>query len=105
MSGGGVSAAVILAAPSGIAVDAAGHKLWLVYANTSTVSARVDGQSGSHDWSALDNSGYPLVNPQGIATDGGSLWIVDAGANRVDFYANAVTNPPPYGGIPATSSF
>ncbi|SIO63448.1 hypothetical protein SAMN05444166_7349, partial [Singulisphaera sp. GP187] len=64
--------------PRGIAVNAAGTTAWLVDGSNQEVD--VQGTDG-----ALLGSfrAFGLVNPQGIATNGTDLWIVDAGIHSV----------------------
>lgn len=73
-------------APRGIATTSAGTKLWVVdnnkkvfvYTNTGTLLG---------SWTAGSLASNAIV--EGIATDGTNIWIVDARADRVYYYANA----------------
>ncbi|MFN7626074.1 MAG: Calx-beta domain-containing protein, partial [Pirellula sp.] len=71
-------------APRGIATTSAGTKLWVVdnnkkvfvYTNTGTLLG---------SWTAGSLASNAIV--EGIATDGTNIWIVDARADRVYYYA------------------
>lgn len=76
------------AAPRGAAMTAAGDKVWVVDANRNVyVYNTSGGLLGS--WAAGTMASNATV--QGIATDGTNIWIVDARADRVFYYANAAS--------------
>ncbi|MCS6852595.1 MAG: hypothetical protein NZ700_15675 [Gemmataceae bacterium] len=67
--------------PRGIAADAAGTALWVIDANFTVYKYDTAGNLLGQ-WTA---SG--LNTPEGIATDGSNIWIVDRGTDRVYYYA------------------
>lgn len=71
-------------APRGAAADTAGSRLWVLDANKKVYVYTPGG--------ALLGSWRPALtgnSPQGIATDGTHIWIVEAGQDKVYRYANA----------------
>jgi hypothetical protein len=75
-------------APRGIATVAAGDKLWVVDAARRVyVYNNSGGLLGSWTAGTLANN----ATVEGIATDGTHIWIVDARADRVYYYANAAS--------------
>jgi subtilisin family serine protease len=87
------------AAPRGAAMTAAGDKVWVVDANRNVyVYNTSGGLLGS--WTAGTLASNATV--QGIATDGTHIWIVDARADRVFYYANAASR---LSGTQTASSF
>ena len=85
------------AAPRGVAANPAGDALWVVN-STKEVFAYDAGGTLRGSWRATD-----LRQPQGIATDGRHLWIVDDAQDTVFFYADAASRRSGKGN--ATSSF
>ena len=75
-------------APRGIATVTAGDKLWVVDASRRVfVYNNSGGLLGSWTAGSLANN----ATVEGIATDGINIWIVDARADRVFYYANAAS--------------
>ncbi|MFM7057108.1 MAG: hypothetical protein ACKO2P_09330, partial [Planctomycetota bacterium] len=75
-------------APRGIATVTAGDRLWVVDASrTVFVYNNSGGLLGS--WTAGSLATNATV--EGIATDGTNIWLVDARADRVFYYANAAS--------------
>jgi len=85
------------AAPRGVAATPAGDMLWVVNASKD-VFAYDAGGTALGAWRATD-----VRQPQGIATDGRHLWIVDDATDRLYFYADAADRRS--GKWTATSSF
>ena len=75
-------------APRGIATTAAGKRLWVIDNNQTVFVYTADGllegfwKAAGLPWNAL---------PEGIATDGTNIWIVDSRSDRVYFYAAAAS--------------
>ena len=74
--------------PRGIATTAAGQRLWVidtnqnVYVYTSTGVLEGSWRAAGMPWNAL---------PEGIATDGTNIWIVDNRSDRVFYYPAAAS--------------
>lgn len=84
-------------APRGAATTAAGDRVWVIDANKKVyVYDASGGLLGS--WTAGG-----LNTPEGIATNGTDVWVVDRGTDRVYRYANAASRLS--GSVSATSSF
>jgi hypothetical protein len=87
-------------APRGIATVAAGDRLWVVDAARRVFVYNNSGiLQGSWTAGTLANN----ATVEGIATDGTHIWIVDARADRVYYYANAASRLT--GSQTATASF
>jgi hypothetical protein len=87
-------------APRGIATVTAGDRLWVVDASRNVfVYNNSGGLLGS--WTAGSLATNATV--EGISTDGTHIWIVDARADRVYYYANAAARLS--GSQNATSNF
>jgi hypothetical protein len=72
--------------PRGAASTAAGDKVWIVDANRTVYVYDVGGGLlGS--WGAGSMNGR--ASPEGIATDGADVWIVDRGSDKVFRYTSA----------------
>ena len=75
-------------APRGIATTAAGQRLWVIDNNQTvfvyTAAGVLEGfwKAAGLPWNAL---------PEGIATDGTNIWILDNRSDRVYFYAAAAS--------------
>ena len=83
--------------PRGAAADATGTTVWVVnYTSIVSVYDNTGAQTGS--WQATG-----ISKPDGIATDGQHIWIVDRIADEVFFFADAAANTS--GSIAPTSSF
>jgi len=75
-------------APRGIATTAVGDKVWVVDSNRKVyVYNNSGGLLGS--WTAGTLATNATV--EGVATDGTNIWIVDARADRIYYYANAAS--------------
>jgi hypothetical protein len=75
-------------APRGIATVTAGDRLWVVDASRNVfVYNNSGGLLGSWTAGSLANN----ATIEGIATNGTHIWIVDARADRVYYYANAAS--------------
>ena len=72
-------------APRGAAADATGNNVWVIDNDDYIYTYDTDG-SLLRSWKA---SG--LSRPEGIASDGEDLWIVDRGNDRVHFFAGGAT--------------
>ncbi|MBX9580312.1 MAG: putative Ig domain-containing protein [Gemmataceae bacterium] len=77
------------AAPRGAAAKADGTRVWVADA-ASTVWAYDGAGAVVWGWRATA-SGAPLADPQGVATDGTDVWLVDAAAGRVYRYSGGAT--------------
>lgn len=84
--------------PRGVASNAVGDTLWTIDGTTHEVAVEAPDGARRGAWTASD-----LVRPEGIATDGTDLWIVDAGSGIVRHYAGAAARTS--GSIAATDSF
>lgn len=88
-------------APRGVATIADGSKSWVVDANRNVyVYDAAGGLLGSWTLGTVASN----AQLQGIATDGTHLWVVDARADRVYYYANAASRLAA-GTLGATNSF
>ena len=88
------------AAPRGVATTSTGDKVWVVDRNRNVYVYDTAGTLlGS--WTAGSLSTNAVV--EGIATDGAHIWIVDAKADRLFYYANAATRLS--GSLAATGSY
>ena len=76
-------------APRGITSDAAGSTLWLIDSDDHIYSYNPDGTQSAPAWKARG-----LGAPEGIATDGQSIWIVDRTKDKIFFFEDAAANPP-----------
>lgn len=83
----------------GVAADATGSRIWYVF---KTGWVAVDDSSGNRValWGAEG-----LSKPEGIATEGENLWIVDKGNDQVHFFAAAADIIGYGSSVNATSSF
>ena len=87
-------------APRGVASNAVGTRIWVVDANkTVYVYNTSGGLLGSWTAGTLAST----ATPQGIATNGNDVWIVDSKSDKVFKYAGAATRLS--GGQNAVSSF
>ncbi len=84
--------------PRGVTSNAAGDTLWTIDAVTHTVAVQSSDGRLSGTWTAGG-----VVNPQGIATDGTDIWIVDAASDTVSRFAGAAQFTS--GVAPSTDSF
>jgi len=85
------------AQPRGATSNAAGDRLWLLTDNAVHIYDQDDNAIG--DWND------PQWNdPQGIATDGNHIWVVDRAANAIYYYEHAAVHLNP-GVLTADSSF
>jgi hypothetical protein len=75
-------------APRGIATTAAADKVWVVDRNKTVY---VYNNSGSQLGSWVAGSMANNATVEGIATDGTNVWLVDARADRVFYYAGAAS--------------
>jgi subtilisin family serine protease len=75
-------------APRGIATTAAADKVWVVDRNKTVY---VYNNSGSLLGSWVAGSMANNATVEGIATDGTNVWLVDARADRVFYYAGAAS--------------
>jgi hypothetical protein len=76
------------AAPRGVASTIAGDKIWVIDANRKVFVYSASGALlGSWTASSLANN----ANPEGIATNGTDVWIVDSKSDRVLRYAGAAS--------------
>ena len=83
--------------PRGAASDASGERVWVIDNDDYVYVYDADGNAlGS--WKAKG-----LSSPEGIASDGTDIWIVDRGRDRVYRFAGAASRTS--GQISATSSF
>ena len=83
--------------PRGMATTGDGATVWSIDGAGNVSMFDTDGNSlGS--WLATD-----VVNPEGIATDGQDVWILDRGADRVRYYVGEATRD--HGDSTMTSSF
>ncbi|MCU0961709.1 MAG: PKD domain-containing protein, partial [Pirellulaceae bacterium] len=67
--------------PRGVASNRDGTRLWTV---SSDHTVHVFDAQGTHDGSWAPDQ---LSSPQGIATDGTDLWVVDRGDGRIHYFA------------------
>ena len=75
--------------PRGITTTGEGNPVWVVSEEGSPERVYVydtDGETLLGDWTAKG-----LTEPQGIATDGTDIWIVDSSTDRVQRYAGAAS--------------
>ncbi len=82
----------------GVTTWVAGNPIWAIDQDRRVYVYDTTGNSLLGSWKA--NS---VNNPEGIATNGQSIWIVDQSSRRVNFYQNAVSLR--IGTINPTSSF
>ena len=73
-------------APRGVAADATGTTLWVVDSDDHIYVYDTD-SSFLGAWKGLD-----LSRPEGIATDGQDIWVVDRSSDRVYRYNGAVSH-------------
>jgi protocatechuate 3,4-dioxygenase beta subunit len=90
--------------PRDIASNPAGDRVWVINNNSSDiVYVYNDAGASLGSWTARTAAGANLNTPEGIATNGTDVWIVDDGNNTVYRYNNrAITTT---GLINANSSF
>jgi hypothetical protein len=85
---GSTSLAAANAAPRGVASTVAADKTWVIDANRNVYVYDTSGVlQGS--WSA--GSMASNATPEGIATNGTDIWIVDSRSDKVFFYAGAAS--------------
>lgn len=92
--------------PRDVAGRAAGDRVWVVNnAPTGADAVCVYDSAGAllGSWTPKTTGGADLGTPEGIATDGTNIWIVDDASNTVYRYSGAATRTS--GAVKASSSF
>lgn len=79
--------------PRDITTQLDGTKVWVINddGKSDVVFVYSDAGASLGSWIAKTNAGKDLGTPEGIATDGVDIWIVDDATNTVYRYANAAT--------------
>ena len=83
-------------APKGVAADVTGNTVWVIDNDDYVYVYDADG-SLLRSWKALG-----LDRPEGIASDGSDVWIVDRGTDQVHYFAGGATRT---GNVSANSTF